>query len=97
MQGGGETPPPTVSGVQDITLIPERDVYRLVMRFKLPAAEQFEEWVVGTVLPALRNSGRNPRKDPTHRRGGPHRAAVRAELAARRQLLGDRVEARIGT
>ena len=47
----------TTSGVQNITLIPERDVYRLVMRSKLPAAEQFEEWVVGTVLPALRKNG----------------------------------------
>ena len=27
-------------------IIPERDVYRLVMRSKLPAAESFEEWVV---------------------------------------------------
>lgn len=40
-----------------INMIPERDVYRLVMRSKLPAAEQFEEWVVGTVLPAIRKDG----------------------------------------
>ena len=31
--------------------------HRLIMRSKLPAAEQFEEWVVGTVLPALRRNG----------------------------------------
>lgn len=30
-------------GAQDMTIIPERDVYRLVMRSKLPAAERFEE------------------------------------------------------
>lgn len=35
-------------------IIPERDVYRLVMRSNLPAAERFEEWVVGEVLPGLR-------------------------------------------
>ncbi len=35
-------------------IIPERDVYRLIMRSKLPAAEQFEEWVVGEVLPSIR-------------------------------------------
>ena len=40
-----------------INLIPERDIYRLVMRSKLPAAEQFEEWVVGSVLPAIRKDG----------------------------------------
>jgi anti-repressor protein len=38
-------------------LIPERDVYRLVMRSKLPSAERFEEWVVGEVLPAIRKTG----------------------------------------
>jgi prophage antirepressor-like protein len=40
------------------TLIPERDVYRLVMRSKLPAAERFEDWVVGDVLPSIRKTGR---------------------------------------
>ena len=39
-------------------LIPERDVYRLVMRSKLPSAEAFEEWVVAKVLPAIRKNGR---------------------------------------
>lgn len=38
-------------------LIPERDVYRLVMRSHLPAAERFEEWVVGEVLPSIRQRG----------------------------------------
>ncbi|MBR7919026.1 hypothetical protein KDX16_24845 [Burkholderia vietnamiensis] len=38
-------------------LIPERDVYRLVMRSKLPTAERFEEWVVGEVLPSIRKTG----------------------------------------
>ncbi|WP_211233836.1 phage antirepressor KilAC domain-containing protein [Maridesulfovibrio bastinii] len=37
-----------------LTIIPERDVYRLIMRSKLPAAEKFEEWVVGEVLPSIR-------------------------------------------
>ena len=45
---------PTSSGVQEMSIIPERDVYRLIMRSKLPAAEAFEEWVVGVVLPAIR-------------------------------------------
>lgn len=48
---------PTVGGMQELTYIPERDVYRLVMRSKLPGAERFEEWVVGTVLPSIRKSG----------------------------------------
>lgn len=38
-------------------LIPERDVYRLIMRSKMPQAEAFEEWVVGEVLPSIRKTG----------------------------------------
>ena len=38
-------------------VIPESDVYRLIMRSKLPAAEAFEDWVVEEVLPHLRKHG----------------------------------------
>lgn len=48
---------PTNGGVQDMTIIPERDLYRLVMHSKLPTAEKFEEWVVGEVLPTIRKTG----------------------------------------
>lgn len=48
---------PTTSGNQQVTLIPERDVYRLIMRSKMPEAEKFEDWVVGEVLPSIRKSG----------------------------------------
>ena len=47
----------TSGGEQELTIIPERDVYRLVMRSKLEGAEKFEEWVVGEVLPAIRKTG----------------------------------------
>jgi prophage antirepressor-like protein len=40
-----------------LQIIPERDVYRLVMRSKLPAAEKFEEWVVSEVIPQIRKTG----------------------------------------
>ncbi|NKD45000.1 BRO-N domain-containing protein [Haematospirillum jordaniae] len=40
----------TQGGEQDVTIIPERDVYRFIMRSRLPAAERFEEWVTGEVL-----------------------------------------------
>lgn len=43
--------------VRAVQIIPERDLYRLVMKSKLPAAEQFEEWVVGQVLPSIRKTG----------------------------------------
>ncbi|WJZ69954.1 antirepressor protein KilAC domain [Vibrio phage PVP-XSN] len=50
---------PTEMGgqVRRVQIIPERDVYRLVMRSKLPEAEKFEEWVVSDVLPSIRKTG----------------------------------------
>lgn len=48
---------PTAGGEQQVTIIPERDVYRLIMRSRLPEAERFEEWVVGEVLPQIRKTG----------------------------------------
>ncbi len=38
-------------------IIPERDVYRLIMRSRLSSAERFEEWVVGEVIPSIRKTG----------------------------------------
>jgi len=35
---------PTKGGNQEVTIVPERDVYRLIMKSKLPSAEKFEEW-----------------------------------------------------
>ena len=48
---------PTSSGDQLMLLVPERDVYRLIMRSKMPEAEAFEEWVVSEVLPSIRKTG----------------------------------------
>jgi anti-repressor protein len=56
-KGVNETFIPSEGGAQTANVIPERDVYRLIMRSKLPAAEKFEEWVVGEVLPAIRKTG----------------------------------------
>lgn len=52
-----------IPGNPNIVIIPERDVYRLIMRSKLPAAERFEEWVVAEVLPAIRKTGQYSARD----------------------------------
>lgn len=41
----------------NLSLIPESDVYRLIMRSNLPNAEQFQTWVCEEVLPAIRKTG----------------------------------------
>jgi prophage antirepressor-like protein len=52
----GETP--CFSGATyNMLMIPERDVFRLIMKSTLPGAEKFEEWVVSEVLPSIRKHG----------------------------------------
>ena len=48
---------PTSSGVQLMSYINEGDLYRLIMKSKLPSAEKFESWVMDEVLPAIRKTG----------------------------------------
>jgi prophage antirepressor-like protein len=49
---------PDITGVeQQMNIIPESDVYRLIIKSKLPEAEKFEEWVMEEVLPQLRQCG----------------------------------------
>ena len=43
--------------MQPTKFISESDVYRLVMRSKLPEAEKFQDWVCEEVLPAIRKDG----------------------------------------
>ena len=43
-KGVGEISLPSKGGNQMMKIIPERDLYRLIMRSKLPNAEKFEEW-----------------------------------------------------
>lgn len=42
---------------QSAGFIHEGDVYRLIMRSNLPAAEKFEHWVFDEVLPTIRKNG----------------------------------------
>lgn len=48
---------PTESGEQDMILINESNVYRLVIKSQLPSAERFEEWIFEEVLPSIRKKG----------------------------------------
>lgn len=48
---------PISNKIQDVNFIPEGDVYRLIMKSKLPSAEKFESWVMDEVLPTIRKHG----------------------------------------
>lgn len=56
-KGGLKMGLPSVSGIQEMTVIPESDVYRLILRSKLPQAEAFQDWIVNEVLPSIRKHG----------------------------------------
>ncbi len=41
----------------EMLFVPESDVYRLIIKSKLPQAEKFEAWVFEEVLPSIREHG----------------------------------------
>jgi len=48
----------TDGGKQKSILIDEPNLYRLVMRSKMPDAEKFQDWVYEEVLPSIRKTGK---------------------------------------
>lgn len=44
-------------GGQKVALLPEGDIYRLVIKSQLQTAEKFERWVFDEVLPTIRKTG----------------------------------------
>jgi anti-repressor protein len=56
-KGVREIRTPSAGGDQAVKFIGEHDVYRLIMRSKLPSAERFQDWVTEEVLPAIRKTG----------------------------------------
>ena len=56
-KGVAKTSIPTNGGSQETRIIPEGAIYRLIVRSKLPQAEQFEKWVFDEVIPAIRQTG----------------------------------------
>lgn len=53
----------TDGGEQEVKVIPEGDIYRLVIKSQLPTAERFESWVFDDVLPSIRKHGMYAKDD----------------------------------
>lgn len=47
----------TPGGTQELRVISEPDMLRLIVNSTLPAAERFERWVFEDVLPSIRKTG----------------------------------------
>ena len=70
---------------QIANFIPEGDVWRLIIRSRLPKAQQFEKWLFDEVLPEIRRTGgyrARPAADLPHQWMG--RGCIRVDEAARR-------------
>lgn len=70
---------------QIANFIPEGDVWRLIIRSRLPKAQQFEKWLFDEVLPEIRRTGgyrARPAADMPHQWMG--RGCIRIDEAARR-------------
>ena len=76
----------TLGGVQNISIISEAGLYRLVLRSDKPEAEPFIDWVTSKVLPALRKTGSYTCKDSKYELPQTFAEALR--------MLADSVEAR---
>lgn len=44
-------------GIKEMTLINEAGLYSLILRSRLPKAEDFQDWVTSEVLPSIRKTG----------------------------------------
>lgn len=56
-KGVSKTHTLTAGGRQQVTIIDEGNLYRVIMRSNSPVAERFESWVTDEVLPAIRKTG----------------------------------------
>jgi prophage antirepressor-like protein len=48
---------PTNSGIQQMNVITEGDIFRLTSKSELPGADKFESWVFDDVIPSIRKHG----------------------------------------
>jgi prophage antirepressor-like protein len=53
----GRHPVPTLGGEQEMLLVNEAGLYRLMMKSERPEAERFQDWITEEVLPTIRRTG----------------------------------------
>ena len=79
----------TAGGIQEVRVLSESDVLRLIVGSKLPAAEAFERWVFEEVLPTIRKTGSYTM--PKAATSAPRAIAATEDSVAALILLGDRM------
>lgn len=76
----------TAGGVQEVRVLTEPDVLRLIVSSSLPEAEAFERWVFEDVLPSIRRTGQYVAPKPT---AEDRPINLEAEIAAAARVLSD--------
>lgn len=76
------TDPLGAGGAQEMTIVSEPGVYRLVFRSRKPEAERFKRWLAHEVLPQIRKTGRYGPSASTVEQTSPENGPM-AELRAR--------------
>lgn len=56
-KGVSEVDIPTNGGIQKSKVIPEGDIYRLIIKSQLPSADKFERWIFDEIIPTIRKTG----------------------------------------
>ena len=56
-KGVTQSDTPTSGGVQQMTYITESNLYRLILRSRIPDAEKVQNWVCEEILPSIRRDG----------------------------------------
>ncbi|MGL9719966.1 BRO family protein [Symbiopectobacterium sp.] len=80
-----------------IILAPESDLYRLILKSKLPSAERVQDWVCEEVLPALRQQGSYQLPQHPVPQSFSEALMLAAELAKKNELLTDERDEAIRT
>ena len=88
-KGVSEMDIPSNGGIQTMKVIPEGDIYRLIIRSKLPEAEKFESWIFDEVIPQIRKTGgyNLPQTLPEALRAYALEIEAKEKLAAENKLL----------
>ena len=83
----------TAGGIQEIRILSEPDVMRLIVNSKLPAAEAFERLVFEQILPTIRRTGRYSLEKPASPALGPipapdNQERLQGAMEVARALIG---------
>ena len=76
---------PTPGGMQDMTIINEPGLYKLIFKSRKPEAKSFTRWVTHDVLPSIRKTGSYslPEAQPTQKSPTPYMSRARFNATER--------------